>query len=88
MECPLRAVLAEVIGVLAEDQPQTPFAADRHPVQTRQRLWGSEIRFGWLTSVFRSSVGRRSCGVVLVGELAGERVPGPGDHSGPGGPSH
>jgi hypothetical protein len=33
----VRAMPPAVIGVLAEDQPQPPFAADRHPVQAQRR---------------------------------------------------
>jgi hypothetical protein len=33
LQCPVRAMQVVVIGVLAGDQPQVPFAGDEHPVQ-------------------------------------------------------
>jgi hypothetical protein len=32
-QCPVRPVRVVMIGVLAEKQPQVPFAGDQHPVQ-------------------------------------------------------
>ena len=33
LQCPVWAMLVVVIDVLAQDQPQVPFAGDQHPVQ-------------------------------------------------------
>ena len=34
-QCPARAMRVVVVGVLAQDQPQVPFAGDQNPVQAR-----------------------------------------------------
>ena len=33
VECPVRPAGVVMVGVLAQDQPQVPFAGDQHPVQ-------------------------------------------------------
>jgi hypothetical protein len=33
LQCPVRPMAAVTIDVLAQDQPQVPFASDQHPVQ-------------------------------------------------------
>jgi hypothetical protein len=52
-ECPVRPVGVVVVGVLAEDQMQVPFAGDQHPVQalaagTGDPPFGHGIRTGRL----------------------------------------
>ena len=53
----VRPVAVVVIGVLAEDQPQVPFADDKHPVQalaasTADPAFGDRVRPGALARVF------------------------------------
>ena len=58
LRCPVRAMLVVVIGVLAQDQPQVPFAGDQHPVQALAAgagdpAFGDRVRAGCLDRLYR-----------------------------------